>query len=94
MPLCAYDGCDVSSPKKIQPDGYCNKHSELQKKLIEDLRTKVATLEADNAKLKADNVSITNTLNQAVEEIKTLTKHVNDVRGAINTSNYQWDERN
>ena len=99
MPLCIYDGCDVSSPNKMQGDGFCRKHSETQRNLLKELVRRVTVLEADNetlkaenVALKADNASMKTNLNHAVKEIETLVKHVNDVRGSVNSSNYQRDE--
>ena len=97
--MCIYDGCVVNSPKKIQADGYCGKHSEAQKNLLKELALKVAVLKADNIKFKADNIKLkaNNTsmkisLNHCVTELETMVRYVNDVRGAMNSANFQRDE--
>ena len=99
MPLCAYAGCEVSSPKRIQDDGYCAKHSDAQKNVLQDLLNRVKALEddnislkADNNQLKADNVSLKNSLNYSLQELHSLGKHINSLQSSVNTSNYERDE--
>ena len=87
--------CEVTSPKKIRSNGYCDKHDKLaptsavaSTEEVEDyasLKQRVTDLEAENSTMKT-------ALKAALKAIDEIRGEMNFQRTSINKSNYQRDE--
>ena len=82
MPKCQHVECSVTSPRRIQSDGYCEKHSLEQQHF--DAKQEVAALQAENAELRA-------ILQLQTDEILKLNSRMNLHSSYINTANYERD---
>ena len=84
MPKCQHPDCPVTSAKRIQDDGYCEKHSL-------EMANQQSYSKSEFEALKAENATLRSLLKEATGEIVKLSAGLNDVRASINTSNYERD---
>ena len=98
MRKCKANRCEVSSPSKLNNDGYCNKHKQSKSSPVNTssptaldqnalLVERVATLEAENFEIKS-------ALKAALNAIDEIHAHMNMQRTSINTSTYKRDALN
>ena len=86
MPKCKEHGCTVTSARRINQDGYCDKHvrSTPAKKSNDDLESRVTKLETENDSLK----QLVRDMHHHIVQLYT---GMNDMRKAVNVSNYTND---
>ena len=76
--------CFVTSQRRIQSDGYCEKHSVEMANQQFDAKAEIEILKAENATLR-------NALKEATGEIINLNARLNHQNSNINASNYKRD---
>ena len=84
MPKCLHMECSVTSQRRIQSDGYCEKHSVEMANQQFDAKAEIEILKAENATLR-------NALKEATGEIINLNARLNHQNSNINASNYERD---
>ena len=84
MPKCKHLDCSVTSSKRLQSDGYCEKHSL-------EMADQQYDIKAEVERLKAENASLRSIVKQSAEEIIKLNARVNGMSANINTANYERD---
>ena len=82
-PTCKYEGCIVTSPKRMNADGYCDKHA--------NIAAEEATVESRLTALEEENATLKQELLAHQRLIIELYKLNNDVRKAVNGNNYSND---
>ena len=89
MAKCKKSGCTVTSPRRINQNGYCDKHSSPQK---ETSPPPADTSDSRLDRLESENVSLKQNLKLAFHHIKVLYTTLNDVMSAVNCTNYSNDD--
>ena len=88
---CAYDGCNVTSTRRIKENGYCDNHQD--EATADPILQRLIKSESDNAALKEEVDNLKSVLKTVCGEVITLYKHLNTVSSNVNRSNYQSDEQ-
>ena len=98
MAKCKLSNCEVTSPKKLKNNGYCDKHQHnapLPKVSTNeesaDLQKQVETLQAENRTMRTELDTMKFALKAALSAIDGLHAHMNSQIGAMNTSSYERD---
>ena len=104
MGKCKANGCEVSSPSKLNSDGYCSKH---RNKLVRSpnspnanldenaaLIKRVEKLEAENKEMRAENQEMRAIMKQVLGAIDGIHVNMNLQRESINISTYKRDALN
>ena len=99
MAKCKSSRCEVTSPKKLKNNGYCDKHQPANTDgpnaagddLLTSLLSRVSALEDENRSMRDENRSMRSALKAALGAIDTLYAQTNSQRCSINTSNYERD---
>ena len=96
MAKCRASRCEVSSPSKLNSDGYCSKHrskvapTQPKATLVEDnaaLSIRIETLEAENKEMRT-------VLKQVLGALDGIHVHMNMQRASINEATYKRDALN
>ena len=88
---CAFEGCNVTSTRRIKDNGYCENHQN--DAAADPILQRLILSENDNAFLKGEVASLKSILKRVCGEFATVYKHLNSVNSNVNRSHYQSDEQ-